>query len=337
MESDLAELNLSEFDCLFLCNVAQFTSSEAQRLRRYVADGGGVVLFLGDRVVAESYNALAGGDEPLMPARLVELVSEPQFGLNPLDYRHPIVGAFRGRERAGLLTTPVARYYRLEPLSTRPEIEVAARLPNGDPFIVAAPLGRGRMILVATAGSLASVDTATGEPWTNWPTWPSFLPIVRELLSYAAAGWHAELQQPVGAMLGGAVAAEPHSGFDATDLQILRPDDRTEPVSLESAGGDWRWTYGPTELSGIYTLRGSTQDEMPSFVVNVDTAESDLTRMDARQLPPELRFQDTNVEANVGAELRETRAGWSQSILWLALAMLLGESYLAWRFGRGAV
>ena len=37
-----------------------------------------------------------------------------KFGLDPLEYRHPIVAPFRGRERAGLLTTPIARYYRLE-------------------------------------------------------------------------------------------------------------------------------------------------------------------------------------------------------------------------------
>jgi hypothetical protein len=328
---------LSEFDCVFLCNVAQLTSSEAERLRRYVADGGGVVTFLGDRVVAESYNALVDDEEPLFGARLGELVSEPQFGLDPLDYRHPIVGVFRGRERAGLLTTPVARYYRLEPLSNRAHVEIAARLPNGDPFIVAAPLGRGRTVLVATAGSLVSVNAATGEPWTNWPTWPSFLPVVRELLAYTAAGQQTELQESVGTMLGGATSAASNPVFDASDFEIVRPDGKTEPVSVESAAGGRRWSYGPTDQSGIYTLRREPQEAMARFAVNIDTTESDLAKVNAGQLPPELLVQDTEAETSNSVGFQKSRAGWGQSLLWLALAMLIVESFLAWRFGRGVV
>ena len=58
-EGDLADVELADFDCVFLCNVAQLTASEAERLARYAAGGGGVVFFLGDRVVPESYNASA--------------------------------------------------------------------------------------------------------------------------------------------------------------------------------------------------------------------------------------------------------------------------------------
>ncbi len=67
-EGDLAELALTDFDCVFLCNVAQLTASEAERLVRYAEAGGGVVIFLGDRVVPSSYNALGKVRMPLLPA-----------------------------------------------------------------------------------------------------------------------------------------------------------------------------------------------------------------------------------------------------------------------------
>jgi hypothetical protein len=156
-EGDLADVDLAGFDCVFVCNVAQFTTSEAERLKRYANAGGGIVLFLGDRVIRENYNQLnPNPDQRLIPARLGEIISQPSFGLDPLEYRHPIVAPFRGRERAGLLTTPVARYHRLELPRDDSDIAVAAAMKNGDPFIVTAPLGRGRTILVATDGSLAS-------------------------------------------------------------------------------------------------------------------------------------------------------------------------------------
>ncbi len=338
-EGDLAELELADFECILMCNVAQLTAGEAQRLRRYAADGGGVVFFLGDRVVPSSYNAVEKTQaEDLLPALVGELVTGAQFGLDPLDYRHPIVAPFRGRERAGLLTTPVSRYYRLELPEDRPDVALAAALPNGDPFLVTAPLGRGRTVLVATAASLASVDRATGEPWTNWPTWPSFLPIVREIVAFAASGRQMHWQQSVGAPLGGTLNAAPPATAELSALQIARPDGRVDPVSVQPATTGWEWTYGDTNASGIYALRGVPDDESRQFAVNVDTSESNLAKADPRQLPPELSVRHTWQETTDDAASGQiTQAGWDQSLLWLVLALLFTESFLAWRFGRGTV
>jgi len=369
-EGDLAELDLAEFDCIFLCNVAQFTPSEAQRLHSYAAAGGGIVSFLGDRVMPDAYNTLLGGwgrasgeppgrnasggsrapprsgglldpshaaddDKPLLPARIGQLITQPQFGLDPLDYRHAIVAPFRGRERAGLLTTPVARYYLLEIPRDRTSVEVAAATRDGNPFIVAAPLGRGRTILVATDGSLSSVDPATGEPWTTWPTWPSFLPVVREMLAYAASGQHEAWQQPVGTTLGGAIEEIARS-TSASNLQITRPDRRTAPVSLQSGPGTVHWSYTATDLSGIYSLRGSSPNDARQFAVNVDTTESDLTKADPQTLPPQLVVRETSHGATADrATSVLSHAGWNEHLLWIALALLLVESLLAWQFGRG--
>ena len=53
-ESALTELELSQFDCVFLANVGQFTGNEARVLASYLEQGGGVVFFLGDQVRPES-------------------------------------------------------------------------------------------------------------------------------------------------------------------------------------------------------------------------------------------------------------------------------------------
>jgi hypothetical protein len=338
-EGDVAELSLTDFDCIFLCNVAQLTSSEAQRLARYTAGGGGVVFFLGDRVIPESYNQLVAGWEAragktglsLVPARIGELVNEPHFGLDPREYRHPIVAPFRGNERAGLLTTPVARYYRLELPEQPRNVEVAATIGRGDPFIVAAPLGKGRTVMVATDASLSSVDAATGEPWTIWPTWPSFLPIVRELLAYAVSGTQQDWQQPVGTRIAtGGVPVE-------TALNILRPDRRTAPVALHTVDGQQQWFYPDTELAGIYSLAGQSSVASQQFARNVDIRESDLTRIDPQQLPREFIVRSTSPTAADGvSRTLVTHAAWSGRLLWLAFALLFVESFLAWRFGRGA-
>jgi hypothetical protein len=341
-EGDLADVELSGFDCVFVCNVAQLTSSEAERLSRYAAAGGGVVFFLGDRVDRDSYNAQASGKDSLLPATLGDVVSQSQFGLDPLDYRHPIVAPFRGRERAGLLTTPVARYHRLDLEQAQPNAQVAAAMPNGDPFIVTAPLGRGQTVLIATDGSLSSVDATTGEPWTNWPTWPSFLPLVRELLAYATSGQQQDWQHPVGTPLASRGVPAPelaaHTHLPPNTLKIERPDKKTAPVSIQSSPTGTEWSYNDTTLSGLYTLRGLPDNESRRFAVNVDTKESDLSQADAEILPPELlTLEGLQDAANNSNSATVSHAGWNESMLWAALMLLFVESFLAWQFGRGAL
>jgi hypothetical protein len=340
-EGDLDELTLTDFDCVFLCNVPQLTAGEAQRLAQYVANGGGLIFFLGDRVIPESYNKLVADSDnvhenegaSLLPARIVEIVKEPQFGLDPLDYRHPIVAPFRGNERAGLLTTPVSCYYRLDVLEKARNVEVAAAIGRGDPFIVAAPLGKGRTVLVATDGSLSSVDSVTGEPWTIWPTWPSFLPIVRELLAYAVSGTQQDWQQPVGTP----ILARGVSTLK-TAVNVNRPDVRKAPASMQTVHGEPQWFYRDTELGGIYSIAGESQSVTQQFARNVDTRESDLARIDPSELPPEFVVRNTSPTAADGApQTLVTQAGWSGQLLWLAFTLLFIESFLAWRFGRGAV
>jgi hypothetical protein len=335
-EGDLAEVELAEFDCVIFCNVARLSVGEAERIKRYSSAGGGMIVFLGDRVRAEAWEQ---GDEKqsdapsLLPARIGELIAEPQFGLDPLEYRHPIVAAFRGRERAGLLTTPVARYFRLHLSDDRPDAEVAARLTSGDPFLITAPLGRGRVVLVATDGSLSSVDAATGEPWTAWPAWPSFLPLVREMLAYAVAGQREQWQLPVGAALASNDRdSAPLSGV----VHITRPDGRTDSLQPESDSAGQRWSYDATDMSGIYSVRVTENAEPQPFAVNVDTRESDLAAIDRQQIPAEISVRTTPQEAAgpAGSDMF-TKAGWQQPLLAGALALLLVESLMAWHFGRG--
>lgn len=310
-EGELAEIDLAPFDCVFLSNLAQLTSDEAERLKRYAEQGGGLAIFLGDEVLADSYNSAFAREEPLLPVRLGEVATESQFGIDPQDYRHPIVAPFRGRERAGLLTTPVRQYFRVE-LVKDGATEIAATLANGDPLVVTSTFGRGRVVLVATAGSLASVD-AGGDPWTAWPAWPSFLPIVRETLNYAAGGRQSAWQTAIGTPLPLSASRSP--------AEIIRPDERTTSFASD------------TDVSGIYTVRRAGSEEATRYAVNVDTRESELAQADPSKLPPQLILGTTTDDLTDNRTAAS--AVWQSPLLWTALALLLLEMCLAWLFGRG--
>jgi hypothetical protein len=341
-DGDLADTQLTGFDCIFLCNVAQLTTGEAIRIARYVESGGGLVVFLGDEIVPASYNGLLVSSnaprQTLLPATIGNIVAQPQFGLDPLGYRHPIVAPFRGRDRAGLLTTPVSRHYRLEVPKGRPGVEVAAALPDGNPFIVTAPLGQGRTVVVATDGSLSSIDPTSREPWTTWPTWPSYLPIVRELLSFACSGQQTRWQQLVESPLAGSFTSQVSASIGNGNLRISRPDGRTESVSPQSTSTGSEWSYTNTDLSGIYTLRDLPQGQTQQFAVNVDAAEGDLSKIGPRQIPSQIKVRSSWQGESGSATAQATmQSELNTTFLWAVLALLFVESFMAWRFGRGAV
>ena len=330
-ESALLERDLAPFDCIFLSNVAQFTDDEARRLDSYLKGGGGLVFFLGDRVLADRYNRELGGQGRsgvrLLPARLGKVVDRRQTALDPRDYAHPIVAPFRDNQRAGLLSTPVGRYVKLEvPKGTKARVVLA--FGDGDPMIVEEPVHQGRVILVAT-----SADTS----WTPMPVWPSYVPVVQELLAYAVGGQtgqrNVEVGQPLGATVPTAAAGLP--------LEIQTPDGPAQEIRPRTEGDETGWTYEDTTDSGIYTVQfGSPLARTESYAVNVDTVESDLAKLTPEELRdevlPDVPFVcqtswDAGDEEPV-APIRRS-GGLAKALLYAALVLLLVETFLAWRFG----
>ncbi|MHC4401319.1 MAG: BatA domain-containing protein [Planctomycetota bacterium] len=330
-ESQLSELDLDRYDCLFLCNVGQFTRDEARALDDYLKNGGGVVFFLGDRVLPEAYNRELRGNDPksparLLPARLGGLVTTHHNRLDPRGYDHPIVRNFAGHEEAGLSTTPVAQHFRLE-IEKPSKAKIALAFDNGDPLIVEEPVHRGRVILFATAA-----DDRFMPRWGH-----SFLPIVRDTLGYAIGEQIKQRNLEVGQPLGTTVSAEAADG----PLTIRRPDGGRDQIKIRAEETSGTWGYSDTTTSGVYSAQfDSPEAPSQSFAVNVDPAESDLKRITPKKLEEEvltgLPFQYQTGWEQVDAEPASRPhlgSGLAKALLYAVLVLLLAETLLAWRFG----
>jgi len=330
-ESRLLELDLERYDCVFLCNVAQFTASEARALDAYLRNAGSLVFFLGDQVMPDRYNRELGGGRRdrgrVLPARLGKLVDKPEYRLDPRGYRHPIVRSFRDHEEAGLLTTPVEKHYQLI-LPEGSKAKIALALEGGDPLVVEEPIHRGRVVLFATSAD---------DSWTPMPKLLSYLPIVRESLWQAVGQQLAQRNVEVGQAIGGTLAAEAAE----LPLSITRPDGRREDVRPRSEEGASAWRYSSTDTSGIYAVEiGPPISRSDAYAANVDTVESDLARISPEELHeqvwPEVPFvhqttwQDLDDEP-VGRIRRPS--GLPKTLLYAVLSLLFVETFLAWRFG----
>ena len=183
--------------------------------------------------------------------------------------------------------------------------------------MVERPFGRGRVILVAT-----SADTS----WTAMPMWPSYVPVVQELLAYAIGGRAAQRSALVGQPLGATVSAS----TVGTSGTIATPDGRTEPLRLRAEGDATAWSFDDTMTSGIYTARfGQSAGRANSYAVNVDTVESDLEKLSEEQLRAEvlpgvpLDYQTTwQAAADASPSGLGRRATLARALLYAVLVLL---------------
>ncbi|HEX3727728.1 MAG TPA: hypothetical protein VHV08_15845, partial [Pirellulales bacterium] len=261
--------------------------------------------------------------------RLQELVSEAQYHFDPLNYRHSLLRAFQGYEQSGLLTTPVYKYFRLA-VDPHSAAHVALAFEGGDPAIVEEKIGAGRSIVVATEGSFSSLDPATKNPWTTMPAWPSFVPLVQELLSLAVRGQMSQHNALVGQPLGDALDA---AATRAT-VSVTNPAGAREEVRMALESEDSHWSYADTSTSGVYHVElGPPVARRELFAVNVDTAESDLSRLEPEDLPKEFTTHRRASLEEMDAGSTSHHGGLHKTLLYMALGLLLIETFLAWRFG----
>jgi len=326
-ESALLEREPGNYDCIFLCDVAQFTTSEVRVLETYLQNGGNVVFFLGGSVLADRYNRELG-DAGLLPARIGKIVSGKMATINPLGYRHPMVRAFRGREKAGLATTPIFKYFKLEvPKDSNAKVVLQTSL--GDPLLVEKPVARGRVVLVAT-----SADTS----WTPAPILPAYVPLVQELLAFCVGGELQRQNVAVGEPLTASIPTQAHD----TLVTVEMPDRSSRETVLRPDGGYSTMTFTDTSSSGIYAARfGPPIDRTENFAVNVNTVESDLTPLSLDELQsdvwPGVRFQYQTTWRNLDVQTAGSHIARQRhfhvDLLYAVLGLLFLESYLAWRFG----
>ena len=256
---------------------------------------------------------------------------EAQYRFDPLEYRHPIVGPFRGFEKSGLLTTPVWKYVRLAPSG---KAAVALAFAGGDPAIVEERIGRGVSLLFASAGSPQSVDPMANPPtpWTALASWPSFPPLVQEMLLRAVSRREEGRNLRVGEEIVGAIAG----GTSESAVQLSGPQGVSQKLPLITNGSESAWSFSGTTASGIYEAKLSAAGTAQSFAVNVDSRESDLERVPVDSLPSQIGLSLEAADEDGSLAATASGAALFRAAL-LAVLVLLGcESLLAWWIGKGA-
>lgn len=351
-DTDLESANLNAFDVVALCNVYRVSESAAERLHQFVRQGGGLAVFLGDQVSdPETYNAvLYRNGKGLLPAAIMHEIRAPDPGvtLAASDFLHPVVRIFAGSDNPFVGRIRFRQFFVCEPaVSTdgaerdedqlhRPSTSVVARFDDGEmtPALMERPFGKGRVIMSAASCDLEGND---------WGRDPSYVVAMLEMVQYLARSIGGDRSLLVGEPI--TIPIDP-SAYEPK--VVVRPPGfpqqrETEIAAVADENGTMTARWDHTQQAGIYTAILTQRDGglIPRrFAVNVDSAESDLTPA----APDELRASLAGVEIAYIEGVPEAeddndegrREIWPAMLIF-ALAVLMLEQFLAWRFGRSPV
>ncbi len=332
------EADPEPFDVVVLANVGTLPARVVEKLERWVARGGCLLVTLGDRTsdpsAIDSLNTrLWRADESgLLPARLTRHVAVASrqgsyFRAATFEQDHPALSFFGDeRWRPYLTELPIYEFVATEPLASA---QVLARLDDEEKsaLLLERAYERGRVFLWTT-----SID---GD-WNVFPQSPATLiPLAHELLRYGGTGLVPARNAPVGGMLELELDSFPR------DPALMRPDGSRATLDLEPREvmqGLWSLApIGPLERAGLW--RVETESAPTQWIAcQLDPGEGDLERIAPEELEALHPAWKLFRPGDEGRGDEEDPAQRGELWRWLALATLLvlvAETLWAAWIGRG--
>jgi hypothetical protein len=328
----LLTARFEHFDVIVLCDVPVLTESVVSRLARFVESGGGLIMGLGEEVDLEAWSRWAFAAEGLSELELVEAVGDPELLDEPFRIAmdqpdHPVLQRFVANPQAGLQTSRLHRYVQVK-IPSESTASTVLTVDTGDPLLIEQQLGRGRCLIVTT-----SLD----DRWGSWALWPSFVPLVHEMVSYVAAGGLVEQSLLIGAVY------HPWLPDDSQTIWTAEgPDLRPVPMRTAFGSRGIQAEVGPLLQSGIYELSMDSEIDAAEFIaVNVAPDEGRMTPADREVLN---RISDRvsvhtarswQTSAQVSADTTDLESLLARRLLAVVLCLLLIEPVLARQFRIG--
>jgi len=326
---------LKEYEAVILANVESISPETRNSLFRYLWEGGGLIVFLGDKVDPQRYNRdLFLGATPLLPVSLAEIKTAAEknpLGIARIDTNSPIVEIFRASGQEAFRNARFSRYFKVG--TRRIPVRSLLELENGDPLLLEASVGRGKVLLFTSSADL---------DWNNLPATSAYLPLFQQAvlsitgrlqeqgLQTISWGTRQEIGVPVSGLGKEARLREPHPlrGYPHPG------GGRSIAVPVETRGDKAVVTFQPQGDPGIYRLEVPGSQEI-WYGVNPPAAESDLTPMDLPQLTQKARgIPLERIAAPAGKE--ESLWGTKETDFspWLLLVLggvLVAEAFVAHR------
>ncbi len=333
---------LENVDLLVLANVERVREDKVRQIEEFVAGGGGLVVFLGDRTDPGLVNRDFWKDgEGLLPAQVAAqpVVTEREQTKVTFDLAdllpHPLLDAIFGpaTDPEGFMKALAPKVWGFYPVAAPPSSTVLLRYTDAEkrPALVEKRFGAGRVLLFTTAADL---------DWSDLPR-VMIVPLMHETVYYATR------QEPGRANLTPFEAYERDLSDTVVDVDVSTPAGGRVKAAIIAAERGARVLFRDTGDPGLYRaefrLPGSsaidagTRGFAEHFAVNVDAREGDIRRISGDEVVSRYSGIDLTCATTFGGEGAGSEDGsgnefW-KPLAFLVLALLAIEMLIARRFG----
>jgi len=358
-EALTAAAGFGDYDVVALLNVRDLPAQAGreggleypalEELQRYVAAGGGLAIFTGDRVNLAFYNVPFYADGlGLCPLRIGAQVGDPArvesyFRLDPKSIApQRMLRCFLGE---AAVMTNLVRFFAFHPADQRtlPQVSEQVKLPRTlasftdgahSPAIVSRQYGKGTVVMFYTTAS---------KRWNDWPIdeMGTYVAVVNDLM--------ADIARPAGSLtgrVGEPLVYELAPALREAPATLKTPGyPRTDLVALKALRGPGApaLRYDRTDEAGVYELSLTLPDASQSQVLlarNVDAREGDLRpggQADAASAFGSEDFQYVRGLAPAAADTsaKNPKEYWKW-LLAATIVLLAVETFLGQRFGHYA-
>jgi hypothetical protein len=306
---------LADVAVAVLANTRKLGSDQVKALEEFVKNGGGLVVFPGDRTDTAWWN---GPFATLAPLPLGDAAGDLKdgargTGIASQRFENPALELFNDPRNGTMTEAVIKMWFRMRaPAHTGAPQDpvVLARLESGDPFLAERAVGQGKVIACATA---ADAD------WSNLPARPFYLPLVQRLCVYLAS----TVFPPRNLAVGGQIVAFLPAASVGKKALITGPDGIPAEVPVAKKGERGVIEFGPVSTPGLYTLVPPGGAPV-HYVVNADRRESDLARLSAAEIAEFAKVHGVPVvrSATEYRDLEQSQRFGRELWKWLLLGLL---------------
>jgi hypothetical protein len=311
--------NLFSNALLILDGPDEISSGLAQELNRYVSGGGNLVIFPPARGKPDSYNALLSlFDLPGYAG--IDTVKQRIAGINIESAIYNDVFEKNGNGKVVLpenIDLPVVQKHYVLRQETRSGEEVLLRLQNNQPFLISAPVDKGKVYLFASPAD---------ETWTGFPKHMIFVPTLFKiaLLSnpshplYYTTGENSTIEIP----------ADSNSETNIYKLKKLDSGYEIIPEIRKFGTNISLITHDQIRDAGFYSVSRGTKPTA-GLAFNFDRKESDMscfTTSELEQQISRLPAKDMRIlkekKSSLTREIHQIKQGTPLWKLFIILAII---------------
>ena len=329
---------LAEYRAVFLANVQDFSTTVTSKLKSFIINGGGLIVFPGSNINASWYNSELHKKSGILPAEFGEIIpgkdDDTTLRLQASGYDHPLVELWNDPGAGTLGEVNIRRAYSLilakeneQSQQANSVARVVLRYNTGSPAVVESDLGLGKVYQFST-----TADTE----WNNLPVQPAFLPIVHRVFGSVLARGDAGLNVSVGDSFVHQGPAE----WKNEKAMVYKPDSEGEGefIKIAADGEGSRITYDQVQTAGVYDI--SITNTLPlTFAATANPGESNPEPLSEAQIQ-RLKGTADVIYATAGGQLSELIARErSGTELWPFFLLAAGiiaiiELFLSQRFSQ---